>query len=306
VTFDFTANRLGAGQTAAEYLLVDLDVPSAKVLSRCEAIVRSLPGIEHVLALSENPFDLFGSGPCMVIRLAPAEQTELARDKVIESIRARLADVADATARIRDLAAPGSFPTCRYAIDVALAGPQTGRVRAWAGELGEQLGRNKMLTDVWVNRDAAPRPHPFIQIDREAAAVRGVSPSHIMETLQMCNGALHVSDVNRFGRTWRVEIQIDAGLGGPAKGLRHLNVRNSRGQMIPLSACVSVRETMAPLALHFLDGRPMVEITANAAPGVSVEQVRKLCETMAEQARTDLGLGAAYRVTWLHDTRGTR
>jgi hypothetical protein len=43
----------------------------------------------------------------------------------------------------------------------------------------------------------------------------------------------------------------------------------------------------------------MVEVTANPAPGESLAELRKLCEQLANDVRTEMGLAAAYRLTWL-------
>ncbi len=83
VTFDFTANLEGAGPPAAsEYLLVDLDLPggpadrAALILEQSETVLRKLPGVRHVLALSQNPFDPFGGPPCLLVLLNTAGQRE--------------------------------------------------------------------------------------------------------------------------------------------------------------------------------------------------------------------------------------
>ncbi|HYT92229.1 MAG TPA: efflux RND transporter permease subunit, partial [Gemmataceae bacterium] len=311
IAFDFTANHEAAGQAmAAEYLLLDLDFPRTlanertdRVLSHCEKLLREVAGVEHVLALSENPFDLFGSGPCLLVRLTPAKQRGFSRDKIIETIRGRFGAIEEATMRIRDLSEPGSFPRCGYPIDVALYGPEPDRVREWAKTLGERLAQSKKLTDVWVNRDSAPRPQQFVDINREKAAMLGVSLEDVLTTLQVHAGGRDVSDFNRFGRTGRVVVQTAGGSGEWAKDLRKLKVRNTASQMIPLNALVTVHESDAPLVLDFLEGWPMVGITANPAPGVSVEQGRKLCEALADEVRNELGLAATYRLTWLQEIR---
>lgn len=296
--FGFTPN--------AECMLLDLDVPIGaaaepmeKVLRRCEELLRPLPGIDRVLALSENPFDLFGSGPCVLVRLSPAEK-RIAREKFLDSIRARLAALENATVRIRDLSQPGRVPDYGYPVNLALAGSEAARVRDWANELGDRLARGKKLSDVWVSRDGAPRTQRFVEIDREAAAARGVSLSAIMNALEVLKGPQQLG-----GRNWRMEVRADIGSGDWARGLRQLKIRNSAGQMIPLNVVLALREETQPLALHFLDGRSMVEITANPALGVPIEHARKICEAAAEAARHDLSLGGDYRLTWLQDRPGS-
>jgi RND family efflux transporter MFP subunit len=299
-TFDFA--------TKAECHLVDLDLPisaiaesAARILNRCENLLRRTPEVEHVLALSENPFDLFSSGPCVLVRLTPVEKRKLNHAQVIDALRTRLAALEEISVRIRDLSQPTRSSGWAYPIDLALDGPEAARIRDWASEVGARLLQSKKLTDVWVNRDASPRNHLFADVDRVAAAARGVSVTDIMTALQMYRGAQHVGEFHAFGRNWRVELRADMGPDENGNTLRQVKIRNSRGLMVPLSTLVSLRETTEPLALHFLDGRPMVEITANSAPGVSLDQGRKLCEAVAEEARTELGLGNAYRLTWLQD-----
>src|SRR5262249_48640229 len=310
IPYDFTANRERPNRSPTrEFLLLDLDTPSVasaehtgETLARCEALLRAVPGVQHVLALSENPFDLFGSRPCLLVLLTPTEQRKTGRPKIIDAIRNEAKAIKGATVRLRDLSEPDRFPRCGYPIDLAVHGPEADRVRQWAGKLGERLGRSSKLTDAWVNQDSAPRPQQFVEIDREAAARLGVSPEDIVASLQAYVGVQRVADVNHFGRSRRVEIKTEGGAGKSAEELRRLKIRSSRGQMIPLSTLITVRESTGPPVLDFLDHFPMVEVTANPAPGESVAELRKLCEQLANEVRTELGLAASYRLTWLQET----
>lgn len=71
--------------------------------------------------------------------------------------------------------------------------------------------------------------------------------------------------------------------------------------MVALGSVATLQEAESPRALDFLDLRPMVELTANAGPEVTIAAGRELCEKLAEEVRKDIGLAAAYRLTWLHD-----
>src|SRR5262249_25413571 len=154
LSFDFTRTLQNPDEPATpEYLLLDVDLPAAvsferteKVLGRSTGLLRETPGVQHVLALSENPFDLFGSGPCLLVRLSSPEQRKSSRGAVIRAIRKRLAEVAEMTVRVRDLSGPGRFPHCGYPIAFALRGPELDPVREWARTLGERLERNKKLS----------------------------------------------------------------------------------------------------------------------------------------------------------------
>jgi multidrug efflux pump subunit AcrB len=162
------------------------------------------------------------------------------------------------------------------------------------------------MSDVWVSRASTPRAQQFIEIDRQQAASRGVAVQDIFNTLQVFGGTRFLSDFNTLGRTWRVQVQAEGGSGEWAKDFRKLVVRNRDGKMVPLTVLARVREIAGPSTLDFLDGLPMLEITANRGAGVTVEEVRKLCETQAEVVRKELRLSAEYRLTWLNDVFGTK
>jgi RND family efflux transporter MFP subunit len=307
VAFDFTANlEIPERPATPEYLLLDLHLPASasaeralQVLKHCQTLLRPLPGVQDVLAMSDNPFDLFGDGPCILVRLTPAEKRKAGREEVARAIRAKLDEFKELTLRLRDLSGPGRFPRCGYPIDLAIRGPELERVREFAKKLVERMGESKKLTDVWANPDSEPRLQRIVEIDRTAAAARSVSLNDIFNTLQVYGGSLYVNDFTRFGRTWRVEVQAEPGSGDWAKNLRKLKIRNSRGQMIPLNTLVKVGEAEGPAALDFLDFWPMVEITANPDSGVKLDVARKLCEVLAEEMRKELRLPVDYRLIWL-------
>jgi len=127
--FDFTANLEGAGPPAAsEYVLVDLDLlattveRTARILNQSEQLLRQVPGVRHVLAFSENPFDPFGGPPCLLVLLNFAEQRKTTREEIAKTIRTQLGKIEEGTVRLRDFSAPGSFPRCGYPINLALHG----------------------------------------------------------------------------------------------------------------------------------------------------------------------------------------
>src|SRR5262249_23930632 len=159
-------------KAAGEYLVLDLDLPAGSadraeaILKRSEALLREQPGVQHVLAMSENPFDPFGGLPCLVALLSAAQQRKIEREALWRTIRRKFGASDDVTWRLRDLSQPGSFPRCGYPIDLALYGPDLSHVREWTSKLAERLREGKKLTDVWVNPDSEPRPGWFVDIDR--------------------------------------------------------------------------------------------------------------------------------------------
>jgi multidrug efflux pump subunit AcrB len=312
VVLDFTPNLEAPGRpTTPEYLVVDLTLPDSAslertvaVLDRCAAILKKQQGVQHVLALSDHPFDRVASRPCLLVCLAPAGKERPAREKIMQAIRGRLEQVREAAVRLRDLSGASRFPRCGYPIDLAVHGPERERVQEFGTMLAERLGRGRQLTDVWASRESLPLQQLYVDIDRAKCKAMGVPLQDVFDALQTYLGSYYVNDFNRFGRTWQVSI----GGGGAAKGddLKRLKVRNDKDDMVPFSAFATIRTVSAPVVVDRLDGEPMVGITANPAPGVSLAEARAFCEARAEEVRKELRLPAAYRLALLQAPSAAR
>jgi multidrug efflux pump subunit AcrB len=303
VAFDFAANLEAGDRAAPEYLLLDPAFPPDasperrfRELGRYEEVLREVKGVQDVLALSDNPFDGVRDRPCVLVRLAPEGKERPAREEIVKAVRTRAGEKGKPV-RVRDLA--GRFPGCGYPLDLALSGPEQDQVGDWAEKVAGQLGRNDKLTDVWANPESRLQPQVYLDIDRTKAKEFGVSMDDVFNTLQVYLEAFHVNDFNRFGRTWQVTIQAEPP--GKLEDIKKLKVRNGKGDMVPLGAFVAVREVKGPVVLERLDGRPMVEITANLAPGLTLAEARTLCEGLAEEVRKELKLPREYRLTWLRE-----
>jgi multidrug efflux pump subunit AcrB len=229
-----------------------------------------------------------------------AEQSKSGRAETIQTIRQRLAEVKGATVRVRDLSRKGSFPGCGYPVDLAVQGPQSDSMQAFAVKLAERLGKSNKFTDVSADPESLPRPQLFFNVEPGEAAKRGVALADVFATLQIWLGSVDIDDFNRFGRSWRVTVR-----GGPGanriKDVERLMVRSDQGEMVPLKSIAKVERVAGPTILDRFNGEPMVEITANPAEGVSLAEVRTLCEELAAEVRKDLRLSKDYKLTWLQD-----
>jgi RNA polymerase sigma factor (sigma-70 family) len=197
VAFDFTAN-LGVpdGPETAEYLLLDVPMPDTasvdrrrETLLRCDKLLREVAGVQDVLVLNENPFEIIRNQPCILVRLIPAGKRKANRDELMATIRTRLEKIPDAMVRMRDLARPGSFPRCGYPIDLAVSGPEADKVRDLAQKLAEQLQKSKKMTDVWANRESTPRPRLHVRLDLRPMVEMSANPAaevSLVESRTLC------------------------------------------------------------------------------------------------------------------------
>ncbi len=106
-------------------------------------------------------------------------------------------------------------------------------------------------------------------IDREKANTFGVSFADINATISANLGSTYANDFPNAGRMQRVTVQADQSRRMETEDLLKLNVRNSQGGMVPLSAFARVDWSKGPAQVVGYNGYPAVRIGGSAAPGFS-------------------------------------
>jgi multidrug efflux pump len=137
---------------------------------------------------------------------------------------------------------------------------------------------------------------PQLHVDPDPAAcmMRGVSLLDFATTLSVYEGSLYVNDFNLFGRTWQVIIQAEPEFRDQPEDLPRLQVRNSRGAMVPVGSLASVREVNGPLVLTRYNMYTAASINGMAAPGTSSGDAIAAVQRLADR---ELPRSMAYEWT---------
>jgi RND family efflux transporter MFP subunit len=304
VPVDLTGRNIVGKPLPPWCVLAELVLPSsasAERVGECQQrssdILRKVSGVQHMLDLPENPFAFFRGGPCIV---AVLESDLKDTESVKGTARKRLTEESrSAVVRLRELSSPAGLRLDGYPVDFALRGADDKAVRDFAETLAERLAQSGKLTDVASNSRTAPQF--FVDVDRTKARAMGLSISDIFETLQVALGSADIGDANLVGHTAKVQVQLDAPARKGIEALKTVKVRNNKGEMVPLSAVVTIRETNGPMWVDRLDMRPAAIISGNPAAGVCLGEARWLCETLAEKVRVELRLPESYGLVWLQE-----
>lgn len=136
-------------------------------------------------------------------------------------------------------------------------------------------------------------PQIFVNLDREKAKALGVPVNQVFDAMQSTFGALYVNDFNKFGRTFRVQLQSEADFRSKPEDLRNVYVRSQNGQMIPLSALVTIERTTGPEIVERFNVFPAAKIVGGPAPGHSSGEALKIMEQLAAEV-----LPEGYTIAW--------
>jgi len=136
-------------------------------------------------------------------------------------------------------------------------------------------------------------PQLRIDLDREKAKLLGVGVSDVFETLQSTFGALYVNDFNRAGRVFRVHLQSEAAFRARPDDIRNVYVRSRSGDLIPLTALVTLRQVTGPEIVERYNVFPSAKILGGPAPGYSSGEALAIMEQVAAEALPD-----GYALAW--------
>ena len=77
-----------------------------------------------------------------------------------------------------------------------------------------------------------------------------------------------MNDFNQFGRTWQVNVQADTAFRMQPEDVRRLQVRNDKGQMVPLGAVAMVESVGGPFVITRYNMYPAAAINGGVGPGI--------------------------------------
>ena len=132
-------------------------------------------------------------------------------------------------------------------------------------------------------------PQLQVDIDRDKASALGVSFDAINNLISTALGSSYVNDFPNSGRLQRVVVQADAPARMQPDDLLKLNVLNSKGQAVPLSAFASTRWIAGAMQTIRYNGYPAMRISGSAAPGFSSGAAMDEVERLAAQLPQGFG-----------------
>ena len=142
----------------------------------------------------------------------------------------------------------------------------------------------------------ANTPGYKLTVNREKCAKMGVSVASVFSTIQTFLGSNYVNDFTIFGRDFHVVAQADTDYRSSIYDISKYYVKNSQGQMIPLSNVTDFNVTeSAPIISHYNLFRS-AEINGSAAPGYSSGEA---IQAMREVADKVLPSGYGYEFSGL-------
>jgi multidrug efflux pump len=287
------------------YLVVNAQLPDGASLGRSDAIVTRLSEIARNTAGVAYTIDLPGYSTLlstnvsnvggMFVILEPFEERagkkEIAAPAVAAQLRKNFAQVLGA--RVGVFGAPpveGLGSTGGFKLQVQDRRSAGFRALQGAvGNLARQGTADPRMAGLF-SSFSVTQPQLFIDIDREKAKSQGISLADINQALQASMGSVYVNDFTFQNRNWQVNVQSDPAFRVRPESIGALEVRNARGDRIPLRTLARIRDDTGPAVVNHYNLYPSAEINGSTAPGTSSGQAIEIMDELAtEQLPSTMG-----------------
>lgn len=117
-------------------------------------------------------------------------------------------------------------------------------------------------------------------IDRDKVKKLGIPLDDVFNAMQAFYGGIEVNDINLYGETFKVTMQAQPQFRANPDDIKYFFVKNSSGQMIPLSTLATAKLTDGPSVIQRFNDYRAIHIGGNPAPGYSSGQaMQALVET---------------------------
>jgi hydrophobe/amphiphile efflux-1 (HAE1) family protein len=288
------------------YLYGHVQLPDGATLERTRRLTGAVgrigqehPGVQDVFAI--NGFDFLGGGnkTNAATLFLPLKEWEVRPDAPAPGIARELMSKAAALrdgvvlvfnpAPIRGLGTAGGFEV--YLQGRTESDPH--KLFQTMQTFLDALRAHPQLTGI-ASFFRPTSPQLQVEVDREKALALGVPVQDVFDALLSTMGVLYVNDFNKFGRTFRVQMQADAPFRLRPEDLGAVYVRSSAsGQMIPLKALLSTANVIGPEQLDRFNGFVAARALGSGRPGVSSGEAIKAVEEVAARV-----LPEGYEIAW--------
>ena len=220
------------------------------------------------------------------INLKPREQRKETASQIIRDLQPELAKVEGITLYmqpVQDLTVESRISRTQY--QYAMEDADAQELSVWAPRLQQKLQASPKLVDVASDMQMSGLEANLV-IDRDTASRLGILPQAIDDTLYDAFGQRQVSTMFTQLNQYHVVLEVDPQFQSNPDKLKDIYVKSTTGTEVPLASFAHFEQANAALAINHLGQFPVVTLSFNLAPGVSLGEATDAID----QAEREIGL----------------
>ena len=293
------------------YLMVAVNLPDAASLSRTqvsmqeiEAIIKARPDVEHVA--SAAGFNMLAgiatsNSGIVFVTLTDYNKRKYSAMEIADQFNGELY-IAVPSAEAYAFGPP-SIPGLGITSGMSLmvqdkGGNSVGYLADYTRKFIEAAKQRPEIATISTQFDDGI-PQRRIRIDEQYALREGVSLDELHQLLTTYLGGAYINNFNRFGKLYQTYIQAESEYRQNKENLNSYFVKNADGESVPISAFVTVEDTVGVEYITQFNLFRSIAVNASQSRGYSTAQGMAALEEVAEEVLPqDMGIawsGMSYQ-----------
>ncbi|MEI7441748.1 MAG: efflux RND transporter permease subunit, partial [bacterium] len=207
----------------------------------------------------------------------------LTQQELMEVLRKEFKGVKGAKITLQDLSLSGFSAKRGYPIEFTVQGPEWPVLTDSVSKITQAMDQTKMMTDIDTDyREGMPELR--VVPDREKTRAFGVSIADVSSTVDALMGGKIAGKFSKGGHRYDVRVRLEEGERKSPEDVKKLDVRNNRGELIPISSVVKLEERMSLQGISRQNRQRAITVFANVAPGASqanaIEEIQRLSKNI--------------------------
>jgi len=231
------------------------------------------------------------------INLKPLDDRKMSASDIIRRLQPQLEKVQGITLflqPVQDLTVEDRVSRTQF--QYSLEDVDAKELGQWTPRFLEELKKQPELRDVatdQLNQGLVTT----LTIDRDTASRLGILPADIDNTLYDAFGQRQVSTIFTQLNQYHVVMEVDPQFQQDPNSLKDIYVKSATGEQVPLSAFTKVEPGGASLTLNHQGQFPVVTLSFNLAPGVSLGEAVKAIDRVKAGLAMPPSIQTSYQGT---------
>ena len=267
---------------------------TVEVRKEVEEIVANIPGVKDVIAIdgfNVITSSLDGSAGTMFVTLDHWDKRKapgLDVESIIRQTFAKTAHIADAKVaafNMPGISGLGSVGGFDFRLQDYLSGDMDIFMH-YAQQIIKEANADPRIGRAFTTYNPS-YPMYEIKIDRKKANALGVDVATLFGTMQIYLGSFYINDFVKYGKVFKVFVQAKQEFRSHKNDIDKLYVKSKQGKMVPMSALITVNETMGPQNISHYNLYRSIQINGSAAAGYSSGDAMAAMEEVAAHVLPD-------------------
>jgi multidrug efflux pump len=231
------------------------------------------------------------------INLKALDDRRISASDVIRRLQPRLAAVEGITLfmqPVQDLTVETRVSRTQY--QYSLEDPDAKELNEWAPRFVARLQGLPQLRDVASDQQNSGLQARVV-INRDTASRLGVTPQMIDDALYDAFGQRQISIMFTQLNQYRLVMEVKPELRNELADLSDIYIKPATGGVTPLSSFTRIEETTAPLSVNHQGQFPVVTVSFNLAPGVSLGEAVEAIARAKDELAMPRSIVAEYQGT---------